>query len=116
MHILSARAVGLEISGTIEFDGGFLRPLEVGGASEKPGDILRDNVQHLARCVAPGHALGVGQEDREVSVPPRRKLASLHLIDLGSEIGMLGSIYVEQIHPSAACLRAVRPDTGREML
>ncbi len=29
---------------------------------------------------------------------------------------MLGSVCVEQVRPSAACLRAVRPDTGREML
>ena len=116
MQVLPARAVGLEISGAIEFEGGPVRRRQIRRASEKPGDILRDDVKHIARCVPPSHALGVGREDREVSVPPRRKLASLHLIDLGSEIGMLGPIGVEQVCPSAARLRAARPNPGREML
>src|SRR5258707_13108541 len=97
MQVLPARAVGLEISGAIEFEGGLVRRREVGRASEKPGDILRDNVQHLARCAAPGHALGAGQEDREVSVPPPRKLPSLHRIDLGSKIALLSSLWFRQV-------------------
>ena len=85
MQVLPARVIGLEISRALVRQNGLVRRPEIGRASEKPGDVLRQNVQHLARGVAPRDAFRVGREDGKVAVPPGREFAPLHLVDLGGE-------------------------------
>jgi len=66
--------------------------------------------------VSAGDAPGIRREDREVAIPTRRQISTLHLIDLVREVGVLGPVRVEQRRPPASSGGALRPDTSREML
>src|ERR1700737_1189383 len=116
MQVLSAWTVGLEISRAVVFERGFVRRRQISRTSEKPGDVLREDVEHLARSFPPGNALGVGREGREISIPCGWQLTPLHLVDLGGEIRMRGAIGIEQVRPLAARLSAARPDPSGKML
>ena len=96
--------------------GGLVRRSKIRRASEEPGNVLREHVQHLARGFPPGDALRVGRKDGEVAVPTGRQLAPLHQIDLGRQFGILGAIGCEEFRPLAPSLRAARADPGREVL
>ena len=72
MEIAAAGAAGLEVAGAGELQRRLVRRAEVGRAAEEPGNVLGQHVQHLARGVAAGDALGIGREARQVAVPARR--------------------------------------------
>jgi len=82
----------------------------------RQGDALRQHVQHLARGVAAGHALRVGWEHREVAVPPLGELAALHLVDLGRELGVLGPVGGDELHPLLPGRGSARANPCREVL
>ena len=95
---------------------GPVRRPEVGRAAEKPRDVLREDVQHLAGGVASGDALCVRREHREIAIPSGGKFAALHLVDLGGELGEGPAIAIEELHPFAPGRRAARADSLREVL
>ena len=86
MEIAAAGTAGLEVARAGELQRRLVRRAEVGRAAQEPGNVLGEHVQHLARGVAAGDALGVGREARQVAVPARGQLAPLHLVDLGGEL------------------------------
>src|SRR4030095_10028880 len=98
MQVLSVAAVGLEISRAVVFESRLVRRSQICRAAEKPGDVLRYDVEHRTGCVPSGDALGVGWKDWEILSPAGRQLPPLHLIDLGREIRMLGAVGLEQVH------------------
>src|SRR6266404_6071254 len=71
-------------------------------SAEPPRDVLRKHVEHLARSITAGDALGIRREDGEVAIPPHRQVSSLHLIDLGRELRMGGPIRREERGPLAS--------------
>jgi hypothetical protein len=89
---------------------GLVRRPEVGRAAQEPGDVLRQHVQHLARGVAPGDALGIGGKDGQVAIPSRGQFAPLHLVDLGRELGKLGPVGGEKLPSIPRRLGAARAD------
>ncbi len=95
MEILPAWVAGLEISRAFESQGGLIRGSEIRGATQKPGDVLRENVQHFSRRFPPRDALCVSRKRGEILVPPGWEFAALHQFDLGREIGVLCSIRVD---------------------
>ena len=116
MQVPAAGTAGLEVAGAREFQRRLVRGAEVRRAADEPGDVLGEHVEHLARGVAPGDALGVGREDRQIAVPAGRQLAPLHLVDLVRELGELLAVVGEELVPARARLGAARADAGIEML
>src|SRR5439155_14953191 len=92
MQGLAAPAPGLEASRALVGQGRLVRRPEVRRAAEQPRDVLSKHVEHLARGLPAGDAFGIRREDGEVAIPPRRQVSSLHLIDLGRELWMGGSV------------------------
>ena len=79
VQVPAARAGGLEISGAGERQRRLVRRAEVGRATEEPRDVLREDVQHLARGLPSRHTLRIGREHGEVrdpSPPAARAAAS----------------------------------------
>src|SRR5258708_23462094 len=101
MEILSARAIGLAVSRVFERQGGLVGWPEIGRAAEKPGNILREHVQHFAGSVPPRQSFGVSREDWEVAVPGGGEAASLHEVDLVGKVGMLRAVRIEELAPCA---------------
>src|SRR5215471_19245834 len=101
MQVPTAWAIRLEISGT-RHNCLILLP-EIRRATEKPRDVLRKCIQHLARGLAPRDAFRVGRENGEVAVPPSGKLAPLNAVYLGSELGIFSPIVVKECSPFAPC-------------
>src|SRR5207253_5392723 len=116
MEILPAPAPGLEASRALVRQGRLVRRPEVGRAAEQPRDVLREYVEHLARSITAGDALGIRREDGEVAIPSRGQVSSLHLIDLGRELRMGGPIRREERGPLASSRSAARPDARGEVL
>src|SRR5262249_56081560 len=69
VEVAATVAAGLEVSRALEGHARLGGGGEVGGAADEPGYLLGDRVEHLGRGLAPGQALGVGGEDRDVLVP-----------------------------------------------
>src|SRR5262249_27203471 len=116
MEILAARAPGLEASRALVRQGGLVRRREVRRAAEEPRDVLRQDVEHLARRLAAGNALRVGRKHGEVPIPAGRQVTSLHLLDLGRELRMGGAVRREERRPLASRRGTARPDAGGEVL
>src|SRR5207244_5232063 len=102
MEILTAAAPGLEASRALVRQGRLVRRPEVRRAAEEPGNVLREQVEHLARGLPAGDALRIRREDGEVAIPPRRQVSSLHLIDLARQLGVLRPVRREERSPSAS--------------
>ena len=83
---------GLEGAGEVEGQCRLGRWRQVGRTAQQPGHVGGDRVEHLARCVARGQALGVGLEDRQRGVPAVGQLAPLHLVDLRRQFGVLRAV------------------------
>ena len=62
------------------------------GAADEPGDILRQDIQNLARGFAARQSLRVGWKHGKISVPPIGQFAPLHQLDLGRQLRELVSI------------------------
>src|SRR5208337_1327801 len=77
VQVPSSVAAGLEIARAFEGQQGLVGWTEITRASQEPGDVLRQNVQHLAGGVTARHAFGIGCENRQVAVPSRGQLALL---------------------------------------
>ena len=116
VQIPAAGAGGLEISGACEGQRRLVRRTEVGRATQEPRDVLREDVQNLARGLPARQPLRVGREHREVTVPALRQLTSLHPIDLRRQIRVLGSVRGEELRPCAMRFGAALPDAGSEVL
>ncbi len=116
MQVLPAWVVGLEASRARVRQGGLVRRPQIRRAPEKPGDVLREHVEHGSRGLSPGEALRVGRKDGEVTVPSGGQLAPLHLVDLGREGRVGGPIGREELGPPTPGLRATRADPGCEVL
>src|SRR5438445_9031132 len=116
MEILTAAAPGLEASRALVRRGRLVRRPEVRRAAEEPGNVLREQVEHLARGLPAGDALRIRREDGEVAIPPRRQVSSLHLIDLARQLGVLRPVRREERSPSASSRGAARPDARGEVL
>src|SRR5262249_60076828 len=84
-EVLPAVAAGLEVARALVLEERLVRRAEVGRAAHEPRDVLGEDVKNLARRVAPGHALRVGREDRQVLVPALGEVAPLPLLDLAPE-------------------------------
>ena len=110
MQISAAGRVRFEISGAFKCQRRLVRGAEIARAADQPGDVLRQHVEHLAGCLAPGDALGVGGEDRQLVVPAVRQLAPLHLADLRRQPRVSGTIGGETFCPDAMCIPAARAD------
>src|SRR5215469_8242648 len=116
VQILSARSVRLEISGSIEGQQGFVRRTEISGATQEPGNILREHVQRFPRSVASSDAFGVGRKHGQVPIPSGRKLAPLHEFNLKREIRKLGAVRPEHLGPLATSFQTARSNSGVEVL
>src|SRR5215470_1770237 len=106
MQVPALGAVGLEISRAGQV--GLVRRREVPRTAEKPWDVLRKHIQHLARGFATRDTFRVGRENGEIAVPSGRKLAALNLVDLGGELGVFGPIVFKSRGPFAPCGGAAR--------
>src|SRR5215510_3479733 len=115
MQVAAAWSRGLEIAGARKRKRGPVRRAEVGRSSQEPRNVLGDYVEYLAGGVAPGDALGIGREARQVAVPSGRELAALHLIYLGGEIGELAAVVGKERLPPRARGRPARADAGIEL-
>src|SRR5262245_392815 len=114
MQVAAAWSRGLEIAGARKGKRGPVRRAEVGRSSQEPRNVLGDHVEYLAGGVAPGDALGIGREARQVAVPSGRELAALHLIDLGGALGELAAVGGKERLPPRASASRPRADGGRE--
>src|SRR5262249_4744050 len=115
-QILAAGSPGLEASRALVRQRGLVRRAEICGASEEPGDVLREDIEHLGRGVATGEALGIGREDGKVLVPSGGQLSSLHLIDLVRQVRMPRLVRSKEGRPLASQRGATRPDAGGKVL
>src|SRR5262245_15054653 len=115
MQVAAAWSRGLEIAGARKGKRGPVRRGEVGRSSQEPRNSLCDHSKYLAGVFAPGDALGIGREARQVTVPSGRELAALHLIDLGGEIGKLAAVVGKERLPPRARGSPARADAGIEL-
>src|SRR5262249_41970244 len=83
---------------------------------KQPGYVLRQDVQHLARCIASRHSLCVSGKNREVVIPTRGQFTLLHLLDFEGEFRELGAIGLKEGGPLPASLCASLSDSCGEML
>src|SRR6185503_15286816 len=72
---------------------------KISGTAKEPRDILREDIQDLARCVTTRNSLCVRRKNWKILVPPCRKVESLHQFNFGREIGKLFAVNGEQLHP-----------------
>src|SRR5262249_49904818 len=84
--------------------------------AEEPRDVLREYVEHLAGRLAASEALGIRRKNGKIAIPSGRQLSTLHLLDLGREVGVLPPVGLEQRRPALSRLGAARPDAGSEVL
>src|SRR5690349_19293924 len=116
MQVLAPRAVGLNIARPLVGEGGFVRRPQIGRAPEKPGDVLRERVEHFARGLPPRDAPRVTWKNGQIAVPPDGEFTSLHQVNLAGELWVLGSIGLEAFGPLAPGLSAARAHPSRKVL
>ena len=111
----SGRA-GFEFSGAVELQCRLVGRCEIGRAAQKPGDILGEHIQHLARRIASGNSLRIRRKARQIAIPAGGQLASLHLIDLGGEIREALAVFGKHRFPVAPRLATALADAVGEVL
>src|SRR6516225_7887658 len=116
MQVSAAGSAGLEVSGSLEGEQRLVGGAKIGRSSEQPGDVLRENIENLARGIAPGNAFRVGGKNRQPPIPSLGQLAPLHQVDLGRELRIFRAISHEQIVPSAMGLSPACANSGGEVL
>ena len=102
MQIASGGIRGALLAGAFKRQQRFRRGRQVRRAADQPGHVLRDGVQHFARRIPRGQALGVGWERRQVFVPAFGKLPVLHAVELIGQLRILGLVIGEEFHPVAS--------------
>src|ERR1051325_11113792 len=115
VQIFPRAVIGFEISRALERQSGLVRRTKVGRATKKPRNVLRQNVQHFAGGISACDAFGICREHRKIAVPLSGKLAPLHLLNLGGELRILGSIGGKKFCPMPPRIGAARADTGGKM-
>src|SRR5712691_12476636 len=116
MQVPSSRTARLEVSGPLERQGGLIGRAEIRRSAHQPSDVLRKHVEHFARGIPSGDALGVGRKDGKPGIPSGRQLTPLHQVDLGRELWIFRPVSREKFSPTAAGLRAARANSGGEVL
>src|SRR4030095_1323688 len=106
---------GLELARALECYLCFVGRPESSGPTEEPRDILREHIQHFARCLPTRDALCIGGKNWKIPIPPCRKVASLHQFDLIREIGKLFAISRDQLRPLRSGVLAAFANTVFEM-
>ena len=112
VKVSAARTLRLEVAGVGKLQRGLVRGTEVGRAAEKPGNVLREHVEHLPGSIAAGQPLGIGWKRREIAVPAGGKLATLHRLDFSGKGGMLCGITGEERLPGGVGSCTTGPDAG----
>src|SRR5215510_7071735 len=116
VQVLAAGRVSLKVPGAFVVERCLIRWTEVRGATKEPGNILRKNIEHFARCVSTRDALWVGGKDWKVAVPASRQLALLHLLDLGRQFRIFLTIRREEFRPLLLSVASALADSGCEVL
>src|SRR5215510_8567153 len=116
MEVLSARAVGLEISSALKGQQGLIRWSQIGRATEEPRNVLGKHVHHLSGRFPSRNALRVDSKDGEVAIPSGGEFAPLHLGDLSRKFGVSRSVSIEEPCPFLAGLCAPDADPRGEVL
>src|SRR5581483_3107546 len=88
----------------------------IGRAAHEPRDVLRQNVQRLARSLAAGDTLRVRGKHRQIAIPARRELAPLHPLDLNRELRILRPVRLEKLVPLSPRALAAGSDAVLEVL
>src|ERR1700704_1404896 len=115
MQVPAARRARLEVSGPLERQGGLVGGAEIRRSAQQPRNVLRKHVEHFARRIPSGDALGIRRKDRKPGIPSGRQLTPLHQVDLGREFRISRPVSREELSPTAVGLRAARANSGGEM-
>src|SRR5262249_60669247 len=102
MEIPAAGSVRLEVSGAIKYKGRLVRRPEIRRPAEQPRDILREDIEDLARGIASGDALRIGRKNGKLGIPSGRQFTSLHQVNLVCEIRIFRVVSREEFGPTAA--------------
>src|SRR3984893_14314886 len=116
MQVPAAGSARLEVSGALEREQRLGGGAEIRRSPEKPGNVLRENIENLARGIATGDAFRVGGKNRQPLIPSSRQLAPLHQLDLGRELRMFRAISRKQLSPTPVGLSPARADSRGQML
>ena len=116
VKVSAAGTLRLEVAGVGKLQRGLVRRAEVGRAAEKPGNVLREHVEHLPGSIAAGEPLGIGWKRREILVPAGGKLATLHRLDFSGQRRVLCSVVGKELLPGGVGGCAAGSDAGREVL
>src|SRR4029453_279970 len=114
MEILPAQIISLEVSSPFIVENGLVRWSKIRRPSEKPGNVLSQNIQRFARGIAPSDSFRIRCEHREVAIPTGREFAPLHQFDLGLCVRILSSISCKQFGPFPSSFCAACAYTSRE--
>src|SRR6516225_3974761 len=116
MKIPAAGSAQLEVSGTIKCKDRLVRRPEICRPAEQPGDILRQDIEDLARGVSSGDALRIGRKNGKLGIPSGRQFTSLHQVNLVCEIRIFRVVSREEFGPTAVGPLSARADTSSEVL
>src|SRR5712692_8226952 len=115
MEISPGVIVGFKIPGSFEGEAGFRRRKQVGGSAHQPGNVLREHVERLARRIPSRKSLCVCWKSGQVFVPPIRKAAMLHTVEVVREFGILFPVPIKLSDPLLAQFVATFADALAEM-
>src|SRR5262249_36460772 len=116
MKISAAGSARLEVSGAIKCKDRLVRRPEICRSAEQPGDILRQDIEDLARGISSGDALRIGRKNGKLGIPSGRQLTSLHQVNLVCEIRIFRVVTREEFGPTAVGSLSARADTSSEVL
>src|SRR5271156_1366314 len=116
MQVLTARSGRLDVSRALVLQRRFVGGAEIGRASDEPGNILREDVQHFAGCLAARDSFRVGRENGEVGVPTVWEIAALHEINFRGELGIFCAVGGEELCPFDSGLFAAGAYSGCEVV
>jgi hypothetical protein len=89
---------------------------QVSRPADEPGNIRRERVQRFARALAGSHPLGIGREGGQVFVPAVGELATLHAVDLVSQLRKLFFVLGEFRAPGRVGFGATFADAVLELI
>src|SRR5271156_87622 len=116
MQVLTARSSRLDVSRAFVLQRGLVGGAKVRGASDEPGNILREDVQHFSGCFTTRDSFRVGGENGKVTVPAIGKVAALHEINFRSELGIFCAVGGEEFCPLDSGLFAAGAYAGCEVV
>src|SRR6516165_10839251 len=116
MNIATVGGAGFKFPGAVEFEQRLVRRCKIGGATQEPGNVLSEDIEHLARRVASGDSFWIRWKAWQIAVPPGGQFPPLHLINLRGEIRETLAVFAEKRFPVAPCLAATLADARGKML